>query len=107
MLVQEIFVLPWLLNIVSPVQTIFFLTRTHYFHSFNPIARQAGQAAVLGHLSLSMCLSGVHCTQYLADHPSRDAARAHADRSGSLQTLLHPGKKVFCKKMEEALANSK
>jgi hypothetical protein len=31
--------------------------------------------------------------QYLADHPSRDTACAHADRSGCLQTLLHPGRK--------------
>ncbi len=38
-----------------PVQNIFFLT-VHYFNSFFPIAQQAGQAVVLGHLSLSMCL---------------------------------------------------
>jgi hypothetical protein len=41
--------------LVGPLQTIFFLT-AHYFNSFVPIAQQAGQAAVLGHLSLSVCL---------------------------------------------------
>ncbi len=42
---------------VSPVQNIFFLTiHLHYFNSFVPIGQQAGQAAVLGRLSLSMCL---------------------------------------------------
>jgi hypothetical protein len=44
---------------VGPVQNIFFLT-VHYFTSFVPIAQQAGQAAgqapVLGRLSLCMCL---------------------------------------------------
>ncbi len=48
--VQEIFVLPWLL--VGPVQNNFFLT-VHFFNSFVPIAQQAGQAAMLGFLSLS------------------------------------------------------
>jgi hypothetical protein len=38
--------------LVSPVQNIFFLT-AHFYYSFVPIARQAGQAAVLGRLSLS------------------------------------------------------
>jgi hypothetical protein len=37
---------------VSPVQNIFSLT-VNYFSSFVPIAQQAGQAAVLGRLSLS------------------------------------------------------
>ncbi len=37
------------------VKYFFFLT-IHYFNSFVPIAQQAGQAAVLGRLSLSMCL---------------------------------------------------
>ncbi len=41
--------------LVGLVQNIFFLT-VHYFNSFVPIAQQAGQAVVLGHLSLSMCL---------------------------------------------------
>ncbi len=43
---------------VGPVQNIFFLT-VHFFSSFFPMAQQAGhcgQAAVLGRLSLSMCL---------------------------------------------------
>jgi hypothetical protein len=38
-----------------PVQNIIFLT-ADYFNSFVPIAQQAGQAAVLGRLSLSVCL---------------------------------------------------
>ncbi len=37
------------------IKDIFFLT-IHYFNSYVPIAQQAGQAAVLGRLSLSMCL---------------------------------------------------
>jgi hypothetical protein len=41
--------------LVDLVQNIFFLT-VHYFNSFVPTAKQAGQAAVLGRLSLSMCL---------------------------------------------------
>ncbi len=44
--------------LVGPVQNIFFLT-VHYFNSFVPIAQQAGQAAVLGRLSLNMCLCSV------------------------------------------------
>jgi hypothetical protein len=39
--------------LVGPVQNIFFPHRTvHYFNAFVPIAQQAGQAAVLGRLSL-------------------------------------------------------
>jgi hypothetical protein len=41
--------------VVGPVQNIFVPT-VNYFISFVPIAQQAGQAAVLGRLSLSMCL---------------------------------------------------
>jgi hypothetical protein len=41
--------------LLGPVQKIFTLT-LHYFHSFVPIVQQAGQAVVLGRLSLSMCL---------------------------------------------------
>jgi hypothetical protein len=37
--------------LVGPVQNNFSLT-VHYFYSFVPIAQQAGQAAVLGRLSL-------------------------------------------------------
>jgi hypothetical protein len=51
--VQEIFVV--LAALVGPEQNIFFLTE-HFFSSFVPIAQQDGQAAVLGHLPLSMCL---------------------------------------------------
>jgi hypothetical protein len=40
---------------VGPVQNIFFLT-VHYFNAFVPIAQQAGQVALPGRLSLSMCL---------------------------------------------------
>ncbi len=41
--------------LVGPVQNIFFLT-VHYFNFFVPIAQHAGQAAVLGGLSLYVCL---------------------------------------------------
>ncbi len=39
--------------LVGQGQNIFFL---NYFNSYVPIAQQAGQAAVLGHLSSSMCV---------------------------------------------------
>jgi hypothetical protein len=45
--------------LVGPVQNIFFLTE-HYFNSFVLIAQQAGQAAVLGSLSLSVYLWSIH-----------------------------------------------
>jgi hypothetical protein len=51
----------WFVGLVVPVQEtfvlqkIFFLT-IHYFYSFVPIAKQARQAAVLGHLTLRLCL---------------------------------------------------
>jgi hypothetical protein len=41
--------------LVGPVQNILFLT-VHYFQTFVTIAQQAGHAAVLGRLSLSVCL---------------------------------------------------
>jgi hypothetical protein len=41
--------------LVSPAQNSFFLA-LHFFSFFVLIAYQAGQAAVLGRLSLSMCL---------------------------------------------------
>ncbi len=56
--------LPWLVrwaclphgcSVVLPIQNICFLT-VHYLNSFVLIAQQAGQAAVLGRLSLSKCL---------------------------------------------------
>ncbi len=50
---KQDFILPW--TPVGPVQNIFFLT-VHYFNSIVAIAQQARQAAVLGRLSLSMCL---------------------------------------------------
>jgi hypothetical protein len=53
--VQEIFVLLFGCSSRPPVQNIFFLA-VRYSHSFVPIAQQAGQADVLGRLSLSMCL---------------------------------------------------
>jgi hypothetical protein len=33
------------------------MNEVHYFNSFVLIAQQAGQAVVLGHLSLSVCVS--------------------------------------------------
>jgi hypothetical protein len=47
---QEIFVLPWLL-FLAQYKTIFFLA-VHYLDSLVPSAQQAGQAVVLGRLSL-------------------------------------------------------
>jgi hypothetical protein len=44
---------PALAALVSPIQNIFTVL---CFNSFVPIAQQAGQAAVLGRLSLSLCL---------------------------------------------------
>jgi len=41
--------------LIGPVPNIAFLT-VHYFHSFVLMGQQAGQAAVLGRLSRSMCL---------------------------------------------------
>jgi hypothetical protein len=68
-------VLPWLVHwacragtrdfcsalaaLVSPYKIYIFLT-AHYFNSFYvPIAQQAGQAAVLGRLSLNLALASV------------------------------------------------
>jgi hypothetical protein len=42
--------------LVGLVQNILFFLTVHYLNSFVPIAQQAGQAAVLGRLSLSVCL---------------------------------------------------
>jgi hypothetical protein len=39
-----------------PNSIYFFPHRLHYFYSYVPIAQQAGQAAVLGRLSLTVCL---------------------------------------------------
>jgi hypothetical protein len=53
-LVGEIFVQPWLLY--SWLSTkYFFPLSAHYFNLFLPIVQQAGQAVVLGRLSLYMC----------------------------------------------------
>jgi hypothetical protein len=68
---QIIGVLPWLVRwaclagtedlcsplaaLVGPVQNILFFP-VHYFNAFVPIAQQAGQEVVLGHLSLSICI---------------------------------------------------
>jgi hypothetical protein len=38
----------------------FFPHRTLYFNSSVPIVQQAGQAVLLGHLSLSICVSGLN-----------------------------------------------
>jgi hypothetical protein len=46
---------PSLAALVSPIQNIFVLT-VRYFNSFVSITQQAGQAAVQGGLSLSVCL---------------------------------------------------
>jgi hypothetical protein len=46
--------------LVGSVKNIFLLT-VQYFNYFVPIAQQAGQAAVLGRLSLSVCVPGSVC----------------------------------------------
>jgi hypothetical protein len=53
-----------LATVVGPVQIFFSLT-VHYFKSFIPIAQQAWQAAVLGHLPLSIVCP---CFQPTEDH---------------------------------------
>ncbi len=44
--------------LAAPVQFFFLTVQCTLFHSFFSIAQQAGQASVLGRLSLSMCLWG-------------------------------------------------
>jgi hypothetical protein len=54
--VKEIFVQPFgCSSRPNSKYNIFFLTK-HYFNAFDPVAQQAGQTAVLGCMSLSMCL---------------------------------------------------
>jgi hypothetical protein len=50
--------------LAGQVYKIFFPT-VHYFHSFVPIAQQARPAAVLGRLSLRMCLWSLGKNLYL------------------------------------------
>jgi hypothetical protein len=40
----------------SQPNTKYFYLTIHYFNAFAPIAQRAGQAAMLGRLSLSLCL---------------------------------------------------
>ncbi len=54
-------ILPWLVRwacLAAPVgqNKIYFFLIVHFFNSFVPIAQLAGRSAVLGRLSLSMCL---------------------------------------------------
>jgi hypothetical protein len=49
---------PALAALVSPVQNIFFIA-VHYFTSFVPKVQQAGQAVVLGRLSINKISLGV------------------------------------------------
>jgi hypothetical protein len=58
---------PVLAALVGQVQKYFFIT-IHYFTSFVPIAQQAGQAALLGHPSLNMCLCSEHYLFSLAQN---------------------------------------
>jgi hypothetical protein len=76
-------VLPWLVHwarcagtrdfcsalaaLVGPVQNIFFLT-IHYFNTFVLIGQQAGPAAVLGRLYLSLCLWSNFTGQFFDKH---------------------------------------
>jgi hypothetical protein len=52
--VQEIFVPPWL---IWSAQYKIFFPPVHYFNFFVPIAQHAGQAEMLGRLSLSIYVS--------------------------------------------------
>ncbi len=52
---------------VGPVQNIFVIS-VHYLNSLASIAQKAGQAKVLGHLSLSMYLWRVHNTVHRHIH---------------------------------------
>ncbi len=55
--------------LVGPIARYnFFLLTIHYFSSFVPIVQQARQAAVLGRLSLSMCLWLAHTGSESANH---------------------------------------
>ncbi len=70
--VQEKVVLPWacrsgtrdfcsaLAVLVGPVRN-YFVPTVRYFNSLIPIAQQAGQASVLGRLSLCIRVSGLNC----------------------------------------------
>jgi hypothetical protein len=53
---------------MGPVQKILFLTG-HYLNSLAPMAQQAGQAAVLGRLSLNVCLWLSHIQRYMHSFP--------------------------------------
>jgi hypothetical protein len=58
--------------LVGPEQNICFLT-VHSFNSFAPISQQAWQKAVLGRMSLSMCLwfpvSFMSTFQHISNEP--------------------------------------
>jgi hypothetical protein len=41
---------------LAQYKILFSLSTVYCYNSFVPIAQQAGQAAVLGHLSISVCL---------------------------------------------------
>ncbi len=47
--------------LANPKQNYFFFLAVHYLNFFVPIAQQAGQAAVLCRLSLSVCLIITYC----------------------------------------------
>ncbi len=49
----------------SRPRTIYFFPHRTLFHSFIPIAQQAGQEVVLGRLSLSICVFGEKVTWIL------------------------------------------
>jgi hypothetical protein len=69
--------------LVGPVENFIFLT-VHYSNSFVPIAQQAGQAAVLGRLSLCVCLW--LRLRHLAVRHSNHSARSHPQLS---QIIIH------------------
>ncbi len=80
--------------LAGPVQNIFFLT-VHYFSSFAPIAQQAGQAAVLGRLSLSMflCASLTPCLLSLLSMWQVEFANINMQAGGDQRSKI---KKWIC-----------
>jgi hypothetical protein len=75
--------------LVSQVQNIFFLT-VLYFNSFAPIALRLGQAVVLGHLPISMCLWFCDSLTAVAEKRTYKYRQTTNMAGGrSLDTLVH------------------
>ncbi len=79
--------------LVGPAQNIFSLA-VHYINSFVPIAPQAGQAVVLGRLSINMCLSLGESITYLCVH-SRMGSLTRESTSTSFSMHRFPTSKTI------------